>query len=153
MRGIILATLLSSSVLLNGQTVAKGQSVTLEARSGTLNALTANASAEASTDVSTTGHARRTSTGVTWPKLISEPALILSAEDFPTHDLAAQHMVVSLRVDENGAPQNVHLVKSVNQTVNERVLAAVRQYRFVPGTLDDQNVPIDLNLIINFEEK
>jgi TonB family protein len=77
----------------------------------------------------------------------------VSAADFPTNDLAAQHMVVSLRVDQNGAPQNVHLVKSVNQTVDERVMAAVRQYRFVPATLDDQIVPVDVNLVINFQEK
>jgi TonB family protein len=77
----------------------------------------------------------------------------VSAADFPTNDLAAQHMVVSFRVDENGAPQNVHLVKSVSQTVDERVMAAVRQYRFVPATLDDQIVPVDVNLVINFQEK
>jgi hypothetical protein len=35
--------------------------------------------------------------------------------------------------------------------VDERVLSAVRQYRFVPGTLDDQNVPVDVNLVINFK--
>jgi TonB family protein len=62
-------------------------------------------------------------------------------------------MVVSFRVDESGAPQNVHLVKSVSQIVDERVMAAVRQYRFVPGTLDDQNVPVDVNLVISFQEK
>ena len=73
----------------------------------------------------------------------------VSAADFPTRDLAAQHMVVGFRVDESGAPQNVHLVKSVSQTVDARVLAAVRQYRFVPGTLDDRNVPVDVNLVIN----
>jgi hypothetical protein len=32
-------------------------------------------------------------------------------------------------------------------------MAAVRQYRFVPATLDDQNVPVDVNLVINFQEK
>ena len=96
---------------------------------------------------------RRISTGVTWPKLISEPNLSISSADFPTHDLAAQHLAVSFRVDEKGEPQNVHLLKSVNQAVDGRILAAVRQYRFTPGTLDDQNVPVDVNLIVNFEQK
>jgi TonB family protein len=77
----------------------------------------------------------------------------VSAADFPTNDLAAQHMVVSFRVDEKGAPQNIHLVKSVSPTVDGRVMAAVSQYRFVPGTLDDQNVPVDVNLVINFQQK
>jgi len=148
MRNIIVSTLLLSSVLLHAQTGTKGQSVTLVAHNDAASAVTASA-----TDVNSTTPARRISTGVTWPKLISEPTLSVSAADFPTNDLAAQHMVVSLRVDQNGAPQNVHLVKSVNQTVDERVMAAVRQYRFVPATLDDQSVPVDVNLVINFQEK
>jgi hypothetical protein len=31
------------------------------------------------------------------------------------------------------------------------VLAAVRDYRFTPATLDDQAVPLELDLRINFE--
>ena len=148
MRRVIVSTLLLSSVLLHAQTGTKGQSVTLVAHNDAASAVTASA-----TDVNSTTPARRISTGVTWPKLISESSLSVSAADFPTNDLAAQHMVVSFRVDESGAPQNVHLVKSVSQTVDERVMAAVRQYRFVPGTLDDRNVPVDVNLVINFQEK
>jgi TonB family protein len=126
--------------------------VSLVAHNDAASALTASANASPATDVSTPT-ARRISTGVTGPKLISESAFSVSAADFPTRDLATQHMVVSFRVDESGAPQNVHLVKSVSQTVDERVMAAVRQYRFVPGTLDDQNVPVDVNLVISFQEK
>jgi TonB family protein len=152
MRRIIVSTLFLSTVLLNAQTGTKGQSVTLVAHNDAA-ALAASSTAQPATDADTTTHARRISTGVIGPKLISEPTLAVSAADFPTHDLAAQHMVVSFRVDESGAPQNVHLVKSVSQTVDERVMAAVRQYRFAPATLDDQNVPMDVNLVINFLEK
>ncbi|MGO9940359.1 MAG: TonB family protein [Terracidiphilus sp.] len=152
MRRIIVSTLLLSTVLLHAQTGTKGQSATLVAHNDA-NASTASATASPATDVDTTTPARRISTGVTWPKLISEPTLSVSSADFPTPNLAAQHVVVGFRVDETGAPQNVHLVKSVSQTVDERVLAAVRQYRFVPGTLDDQKVPVDVNLVINFQEK
>jgi TonB family protein len=148
MRRIIVSTLLLSTVLLHAQTGTKGQSVMLVAHNDAASALTASA-----TDATTPTHGRRISTGVTGPKLISEPAFSVSAADFPTRDLATQHMVVSFRVDESGAPQNVHLVKSVSQIVDERVMAAVRQYRFVPGTLDDQNVPVDVNLVISFQEK
>jgi TonB family protein len=152
MRTIIMSTLFLSTVLLQAHAGTKGQSVTLVAHNDAA-AMASPATAQPATDADTTTHARRISTGVTWPKLISEPTLAVSAADFPTQDLAAQHMVVSFRVDESGAPQNVHLVKSVSQTVDARVLTAVRQYRFVPGTLDDQNVPVDVNLVINFTEK
>ena len=78
---------------------------------------------------------------------------MVSTTDFPTQDLTTQHLLVSFRVDEKGTPQNVHLLKSVNQAVDQRVLEAVRQYHFVPGTLDDQNVAVDVNLIVNFEKR
>jgi TonB family protein len=150
MRRIIVSTLLLSTVLLHAQKGTQGQSATLEARNNAVNSLSDAASAATDT---ASAPSRRISTGVTWPKLISEPTLSISSTDFPTHDLAAQHVVVAFRVDENGAPQNVHLLKSVNQAVDGRILSAVRQYRFVPGTLDDQNVAVDVNLVVNFEQK
>lgn len=147
MRRIILSTLFLSTALVHAQTSTPGQGVTLEARNNETSA------SAASTDASIPTTARRISTGVTFPKLISTPTVSLSAADFPRIDLAAQHMVVSFRVDENGAPQNVRLVKSVSQAVDERVLAAVRQYRFAPGTLDNQTVAVDVNLVVNFQQK
>lgn len=146
MRRIILSTLFLSTALVHAQTSTPGQAVTLEARNNTTSAPAASTDASIPTE-------RRISTGVTFPKLISTPTVTVSAADFPTVDLAAQHMVVSFRVDENGAPQNVHLVKSVNQSVDARVLDAVRQYRFAPGTLDNQTVAVDVNLVVNFQQK
>jgi TonB family protein len=147
MRRIIVSTLFLSTVLAHAQPSKAGQGVTLEARNSAISALSA------STDAAVPTTSRRVSTGVTFPKLLSAPSLTVAAADFPTVDLAAQHMLVSFRVDESGAPQNVHLVKSVSQSVDERVLAAVRQYRFAPGTLDNQTVPVDVNLVVNFAQK
>jgi TonB family protein len=56
-------------------------------------------------------------------------------------------------VDENGTPQNVHVVQSVNQNVDERVMTAVRSSRYVPAKLDDQIVPVDVNLLVNFRQR
>lgn len=151
MRHALIASLFLSSVLLNAQTATKGQSATLEASSESANTLPAPAAASHASDVAAVQPARRVSTGVTWPKLISEPVVNVSAADFPTNELSTQHMLVSFRVDENGIPQNVHMVKPVNEIVDERVLEAVRQYHFEPGTLDDRAVPIDVNLMVNFQ--
>jgi TonB family protein len=145
MRRIIVSSLFLSTVLLHGQTSTSAQSATLEARNNADNSL--------ATDAAIPSRTRPVSTGVTFPKLISGPKMSVSTTDFPTRDLAAQQAVVSLRVDENGTPQNVHLVKSVNQAVDARVLSAVRGYRFVPGSLDERNVPVDVNLVFNFQEK
>jgi TonB family protein len=69
------------------------------------------------------------------------------------HNLAAEQVVVSFTVDESGKPQNVHLAKSVNPVVDERVLNAVRQYRYSPATLNDQKVAVDINLQVNFASR
>ena len=145
MRRIILSSLFLSTVLLHGQTSTSAQSATLEARNNTVNSLP--------TDSDVPSHARPVSTGVTFPKFISGPKMSVSTTDFPTRDLAAQQAIVALRVDENGNPQNVHLVKSANQAVDARILSAVREYRFVPGSLDERNVPVDVNLVFTFQEK
>ena len=148
MRSIIVSSLFLSTVLLHGQTGTPAQSATLEARNNAVNTLSTDA-----TDADVPSHARRVSTGVTFPKLISGPKMSVSTTDFSTRDLAAEQAIVSLRVDENGTAQNVRLVKSVNQAVDARILAAVREYRFVPGSLDERNVPVDLNLVFNFQQK
>ncbi len=142
MRRILVSSLFLSTVLLPAQTVTNGQGATLIARNE-------SAPAVAASDVSTMP-TRRITTGVTAPKLLSTPVVRVSLSDFPTTDLATQKMIVSFRVDEKGIPQNVHLLKSINQSVDGRVLAAVREYRFEPATLDEQSVPMDVNLAVNF---
>jgi TonB family protein len=150
MRRILVASLFLSTVLLPAQTVKQGQGATLVARN---ESPTGVASTDPATDVSTAPHGRRISTGVIAPKLISEPVMHLAVSDFANSDLATQHMVVSFRVDETGAPQNVHLLKSAGQNVDARVLTAVRAYRFEPARLDEQAVPMDVNLVINFQAR
>ncbi|HTB95888.1 MAG TPA: TonB family protein [Terracidiphilus sp.] len=146
MRRILVASFLLSSALLGAQSAAKAQSATLVARSEATNASEA-------TDVPTATHPRRISTGVTAPKLISGSVVKVATTDFPTEDLSTQHVVVSFRVDEKGTPLNVHLLKSVNQSVDGKVLEAVRQYRFAPATLDDEAVPMDVNLLVSFQAR
>lgn len=145
MRRILVSSLFLSTVLLPAQTVTNGQGATLVASNN-------SAPAVAASDVPTTS-ARRVTTGVTAPKLISKPVVRIALSDFPAVDLATQHMVVNFRVDEKGVPQNVRLMKSVNPTVDGRVLAAVSSYRFEPAMLDEQAVPMDVNLAINFATK
>ncbi|HWT66805.1 MAG TPA: TonB family protein [Terracidiphilus sp.] len=144
MHKILASTLFLSTALLPAQTVANGQGAVLLAKN--------SEPAVVASDVPA-AHARRVSTGVTAPKLISGPAVRVAISDFPSQNLSFQHVVVSFKVDEKGVPQNVHLVKSINQTVDARILAAVRDYRFEPATLDDQVVAMDVNLNVNFEAR
>ena len=152
MRSVFVAGPFLSTVLLNAQTGTTGQSATMEARNESHNALSAAAAAPPATDV-TAARPRRISTGVIAPKLIKAPNIVVATSDFATEDLSSQYAVVRLKVDEKGTPQNVQIVKPVNPTVDSRVLAAVRQYHFIPATLDDQVVPLDLHLRVNFQPR
>lgn len=144
MHKIFAASLFLSTALLPAQTVTNGQGAVLIAS----NNVTESAPA---TDATLSAPGRRISTGVTAPKLISNPVVRVAVSDFPFANLTNEHVIVGFRVDEKGVPQNVHLLQSVNQAVDARILAAVREYRFEPAKLDDQNVAMDVRLNVNFE--
>ncbi len=152
MRKTLAVCALFSSVLLHAQSVTKGSSVKLEALNGNSGALSVHGTSPA-TDNSTASQPLRISTGVVWPKLIAEPAFKVSQEDFVGHNPALSHLIVAFKVDENGIPQNVHLLNSINPEVDGLVTDSVRQYRFEPGTLDNQKIAVDVNMRVNFESR
>ncbi len=151
MRNVFVASLFLSTVLLNAQTATQGQSATLEARRESTNALSALAAAPPASDLPSTTHPRHLSTGVIAPRLIAGPKIVVATSDFYTEDLASQFVVLHLRVDESGKPHDVQITKSANPTIDSRVLAAARKYRFAPATLDGQIVPLEMNLRFNFQ--
>lgn len=148
MHKISIASLFLSAALLPAQTAVNGQGTTLVAS----NNLASEPAVAATSDAPATS-ARRISTGVTAPKLVSGPQVRVAVSDFPSETVVGKSAVVSFRVNEQGVPQNVRLVKSVNQTVDSRVLAAVREYRFTPAQLDGQSVAMDVNMNVNFEAR
>ncbi len=56
---------------------------------------------------------------------------------------------LSLTVDSNGQAHNVKVVKSGNPFWDARVVDAIQNSRFKPGTVDKQAVPVDMNLTVN----
>jgi TonB family protein len=153
MRNVLAVCAIFSSVLLPAQSVAKGSSVNLEAKNHLAGALYAHGALQPVAEASTNSQPLRISGGVIWPKLISEPNFRVSSSDFMGLNLATQQVVVSFTVDETGKPQNVHLSKGANPIVDERVLNAVRQYRYAPATLNGQKVAADINLEVNFSNR
>ena len=149
MRRFLVLSLAFSAMLLQAQTATKGQSATLEAR----NAATYATAMDAAAPTYESTRARPISSGVVGPKLLTGLPIRVATTDFATPDLASQYVLVHLRVDVTGAPHNVEIVKTANSTVDSRVLAAVRGYHFQPAMLDQQAVPMDLNLKINFEPR
>lgn len=153
MRNVLAVCALLSSVLLHAQSVAKGSSVKLEAKNEVAMMLVAHGESKPETENANVPPPLKVSTGVIGPKLISEPSITVSADDFPGRQPATHHMLVSFRVDEKGVPQNVQLVRSVSPIVDWQIMNAVRQYRFKPATLDNENVPVQMTMRVNFETR
>ncbi|SNS39598.1 oligo-1,6-glucosidase [Granulicella rosea] len=87
----------------------------------------------------------RISTGVTAPVVISTTDVRYMPHALDTIP-ADSKVELSLQVDEKGLPKDIKVVKSVNPSVDESVVAAVSAYRFRPATLDNQPVAIQVKL-------
>jgi len=57
---------------------------------------------------------------------------------------------VSLIVEKDGTPSHVQVVKGAGHGLDEKAVAAVRQYRFKPATLMGQPVRVALYVSVNF---
>jgi protein TonB len=98
--------------------------------------------------------------GVTAPKILYQPEPQFSK-------LARKQKVsgvatVSLIIDTEGNPTNVHISKSMADTVDQKhreaavsldqaAIDAVKQYKFTPATLHGKPVPVYLNVEVNFK--
>jgi len=71
-------------------------------------------------------------------------------------------IMVSLTVDAEGKPEDVHISHSMADTVDkklravalsldEKALEAVKLYRFAPATYQGKPVPVELNVEVNFQ--
>ena len=92
--------------------------------------------------------ARPISTGVKQAHVLYSPNIDLPASAILPNDA---EFVLKLNVDENGKPQDVEVVKSLNPDVDASVAAAVRQFRFRPATLDKQPIATDMTLTVVME--
>ncbi len=71
-------------------------------------------------------------------------------------------VTISLVVDARGTPQDVKVAHSMAESakpkdrraarsLDEKAVAAVKQYRFSPGTLRGKAVPVALSVTVNFQ--
>jgi len=91
----------------------------------------------------------RISTGVIAPELLDASHLALPMSGAESAVPANAQVGLNLTVDENGRPENVKVVKSLNAVWDARVVDAISRSHFKPATVDDLPTPIDLNLTVN----
>jgi periplasmic protein TonB len=58
--------------------------------------------------------------------------------------------VVSLVVDPEGNPQRVQVVRHLGMGLDQKAVAAVKQYRFKPATFEGRPVPVEVNIEVTF---
>jgi TonB family protein len=61
--------------------------------------------------------------------------------------------LVSLIVDRNGNPQEVHISKSLSPELDAYALKSVSQYRFKPAMFQGNPIPVKLTVEVNFRIK
>ncbi len=102
----------------------------------------------------------RVGNGVTAPQPISMPDPEFS--EVARRKKIAGDCTVGLIVDTAGIPQNVHVVKSIAeglqpklrtaaQSLDEKAVKAVREYRFKPATFEGKPVPVEMSVQVNFQ--
>ena len=101
------------------------------------------------TDAPASAEYHRISTGVAAPAMIDESSFRIPADALGQSVAGDAKVVLSLNVDEKGNAQNVKVVKSVNPSLDARVVAAVLQSHFRPATLNHQPIAVDMDLTVS----
>jgi TonB family protein len=58
--------------------------------------------------------------------------------------------MISVVVDAHGNPRNLRVIRPLGMGLDEKALAAVRGYRFKPGTKDGKPVPVTITVEVDF---
>jgi TonB family protein len=92
---------------------------------------------------------RRIGGGISPPEL----AIQVAPEFTPEAKKAKFHgsVVVGCIIDEQGLPEDVHIVRGIGQGLNDKAIEAVKQYKFKPAMEDGKPVPVKLNIEVNFQ--
>ena len=90
----------------------------------------------------------RVSTGVMAPALAN--SIDISLPDGLSRSFIPSDAEVglSLKVDSDGKPEDIKVVKSSNPYWDARVVDAIQNSHFRPGTIDNQPIPMDVNLTV-----
>ena len=60
-------------------------------------------------------------------------------------------VLVNLIVDQQGQPQNVHVLRGAGMGLDDKAVAAVKQYRFEPAKENGRPLAVELNVEVNFQ--
>ncbi len=111
----------------------------------------ANASTSAD-DATAPTPAIRVSTGVVAPMLDKAISIQLPDGLSKTYIPTSSLVGLSFTVDTKGQAQDVKVVKSMNPYWDARVVEAIQRSHFRPGKLDNQLIPVEMNVTVDIEK-
>ncbi|UWZ86326.1 energy transducer TonB [Occallatibacter riparius] len=114
--------------------------------------LTAAASPAPQMNDASAASSRPISTGVTSPHLVSTAHFSIPAGAMPTTIGSSTRVVLKVNLDETGTPTNVQILHPAATTeIDQRVVSAVRQFRWTPAILNNKAVPEELTLTVEVQ--
>jgi len=81
---------------------------------------------------------------------VSAPTLI-HVVDMPGLTHVDAEVVLNLWVDTEGVPSHIRVLQGGDSTQNEKIIAAVRQYRFSPAMENGKPVLVEMNLDLDID--
>ena len=94
----------------------------------------------------------RVTTGVAAPQITSRVTVVHIPNDpaLDTYPNPAR-MLIQVNLDQAGTPTEFHVLQSISPKVDAHVVEAVRQFRWRPAMLDNQAIPLTVNLSVEVE--
>ncbi len=89
--------------------------------------------------------------GVTSPRLVVSRGITVSSDELPKYFRNPARVVLKFDLDETGSPQKIRVAEALNPSVDARVMAAVRDFRWSPAIINNHAVPIEMTLIVNLQ--
>lgn len=86
---------------------------------------------------------------ISQPELIHQVAPEITAEAKKAKFIGV--VLVGLIVNEEGQPEDVHIVRGIGMGLNDKALEAVKQYKFKPAMESGKPVAVALNVEVNFQ--
>ena len=94
---------------------------------------------------------RPISTGVTSPRLVYTTRISIPADEMPTTMGSSAKVVLKVSLDANGSPSNIQVLHPATPEIDQRVVSAVRQFRWTPAMLNNQAIPEELTLTVEVQ--
>ena len=94
---------------------------------------------------------RPISTGVTPPQLVYSTKISIAPTELPAAYSNQARVVLKFNLDKTGSPRNIQVVRPLTEPIDARVVEAVSHFRWTPAVLNNQTVPIEMNLIVQVQ--